>query len=157
VCWIDGADLASARVRLRLGAAAVAAGIAGAAADAAAEYAAGRVQFGAPLTALPTVRHSLLAQASAVTTMLAAVVAAPDDPGAAAAVQRAACDGAIDVCAAALQSHGGYGYLVEYGAERRLRDAVSLRAATDVQGAAAAAAGALASPTSAPASRKEAS
>jgi alkylation response protein AidB-like acyl-CoA dehydrogenase len=157
VCWIDGADLASVRVRLRLGVAAVAAGIAGAAADAAAEYAAGRVQFGAPLTALPMVRQSLLAQASAVTTMLAAAVATPDDPGAALAAQREACDGAIDVCAAALQSHGGYGYLVEYGAERRLRDAVSLRAATDVQGAVVAAARSLAGPASASALRKEAS
>ncbi|MGW5150578.1 acyl-CoA dehydrogenase family protein [Rhodococcus koreensis] len=135
-----GADVAAARARLRLGAAAVAAGIAGAAADAAAEYAAGRRQFGAALTAIPTVRQSLLGQATRSVVTLAAILAVADDPVQTVAVVREACDGAIDVAAAALQSHGGYGYLTEYSAERRLRDAVSLRAATDTQGAAAAAA-----------------
>jgi hypothetical protein len=50
------------------------------------------------------------------------------------AVLREACDRAIEVAAAALQSFGGYGYLAEYPAERYLRDAVSLRAAADPQG-----------------------
>ena len=38
--------------------------------------------------------------------------------------------------AAALQSHGGYGYLTEYPVERMLRDAVSLRAACGVHASA---------------------
>jgi alkylation response protein AidB-like acyl-CoA dehydrogenase len=122
----------AAAVRLRLGAAAVAAGLAGAAADAALGYAGDRIQFGGPLTALPTVRRTLLDQtASAITAVSGAVAAAPD-PVAAFAAARHACDVAVDVAASALQSHGGYGYLAEYGAERRLRDAVSLRAAADL-------------------------
>jgi alkylation response protein AidB-like acyl-CoA dehydrogenase len=137
---LTGVDVTAAQVRLRLGAAAVAAGIAGAAADDAAEYAANRHQFGGALTAIPTVRQSLLGQSASAAVMLAAVLSAAADPVHAYAVMREACDGAIMVAAASLQAHGGYGYLTEYPAERRLRDAVSLRAAADVQGAASAAA-----------------
>ncbi|MER6110675.1 acyl-CoA dehydrogenase family protein [Streptomyces hirsutus] len=136
VTELTGVDVPAARVRLRLGTAAVAAGTAAAAADAAAAYSAGRQQFGDALTAIPTVRQSLLAQASGSAVALAAAVAVADDPVRSLAAAREACDGAIDVAAAALQSHGGYGYLAEYPAERYLRDAVSLRAAADVQGAA---------------------
>jgi alkylation response protein AidB-like acyl-CoA dehydrogenase len=131
---VDGVDVDAARVRLRLGAAAVAAGIAGAAADAAVSYAAERRQFGDTLTAIPTVRKSLMEQTSRAVLILGAVLGAAEDPIQAAAVALHALDGAIDVAADALQSHGGYGYLVEYDAERRLRDAVSLRAAADVRG-----------------------
>lgn len=131
-------DVDAARVRLRLGAAAVAAGIAGAAADAAAAYAGNRRQFGGTLTALPTVRQSLMEQTSLAVLILGAVLGAGEDPVQAASVALHALDGAIDVAAGALQSHGGYGYLVEYDAERRLRDAVSLRAAADVRGQATA-------------------
>lgn len=138
VVELTAVDVAAARVRLRLGAAAVAAGIAGAAADTAADYATNRHQFGAALTALPTMRQSLLEQTSGAAVALAAVLAAAPDPIPALAVVRRACDDAIDVAAAALQSHGGYGYLAEYDAERLLRDAVSLRAAVDTQGAAVA-------------------
>lgn len=137
---LSGADNAAARVRLRLGAAAVAAGIAGAAADAALEYASGRRQFGAALTELPTVRQSLLGQRAAAAAPLMGAAAVGADPVQAYAVLRAACDGAIDAAAAALQSHGGYGYLVEYPVERHLRDAVSLRAAVDTWSAATTAA-----------------
>ncbi|MEU8251034.1 acyl-CoA dehydrogenase family protein [Nonomuraea sp. NPDC048916] len=133
-------DVAAARTRLRRGAAAVAAGIAGAAADAAAAYAAGRHQFGGPLTGLPTVRQSLLDQAMRTAVALAAALAADEGSVQTLAATRHACDAAIEVAAAALQSHGGYGYLTEYPAERYLRDAVSLRAATDTQAAAALAA-----------------
>lgn len=136
---LTGLDLAGARARLRLRIAAVAAGIAAAAADGAASYAAGRHQFGGALTAIPTVRQSLLAQASRVSVILDTVLAGGDeDPVRCLATAREACDGAIEVAAAALQSHGGYGYLSEYPAERYLRDAVSLRAAADLQGAAVA-------------------
>jgi alkylation response protein AidB-like acyl-CoA dehydrogenase len=152
-----GVDGAALRARLRLGAAAVAAGIAGAAVDDALDYAGGRHQFGGALTALPTVRQSLLAQAARTSTVLAAVLAAGRDELSTYAVAREATEAAIDVAAAALQSHGGYGYLTEYAAERRLRDAVSLRAAADTQGAGLAAARAVTGLDPLPALRKDAS
>ncbi|MBK1789035.1 acyl-CoA dehydrogenase family protein [Prauserella cavernicola] len=129
-------DVAAARVRLRLGAAAVAAGIADAAAEAALDYSAGRTQFGGALTALPTVRESLFASASTAAGLLRQLQQdAPATPWQAAAVLDTACESAIDAAARALQSHGGYGYLTEYPVERLLRDAVSLRAACDVAAA----------------------
>ncbi|MGW4591986.1 acyl-CoA dehydrogenase family protein [Amycolatopsis thermoflava] len=137
VTELTGVSVAAVRSRLRSGAGAVAAGIAGSAADAAVEYAAGRHQFGAALTALPVVRQALLSQASRTAVILDALFAAPEDEVESLALLRSACDEAIEITASALQSHGGYGYLTEYGAERRLRDAVSLRAAVDTEGAAA--------------------
>lgn len=116
-------------------AAAVAAGIAAAAADGALEYATDRRQFGDALIGIPTVRQSLLEQAAAVSVTLSAVIGAADDAISTNAVVRRACDEAVTVAASALQSHGGYGYLVEYAAERHLRDAISLRAACDAHGA----------------------
>lgn len=155
---LTAVDVPAARARLRLGAAAVAAGVAGASADDAARYASSRRQFGAPLTAIPAVRQSLLGQATRCVTTLGAVLAVADDPVQTFAVAREACDSAIDVAAAALQSHGGYGYLAEYGAQRRLRDAVSLRAATDTWSAAITTARTLVGLASAPTSfRMEAS
>ncbi|SNR56005.1 acyl-CoA dehydrogenase family protein [Actinomadura mexicana] len=128
-----GVDTDAARVRLRLGAAAVATGIADAAAEAALAYGGQRVQFGAPLTALPTVRDTLFSASLAVTTAWRQVLRPRDCPvWQAAAVLDSACEQAIDACAAAVQSHGGYGYLTEYRVERMLRDALSLRAACDV-------------------------
>ena len=131
---LRGVDTARATVRLRLGAAAIAAGLAGAASDGAAAYAADRVQFGAALTAIQTVRQSLLAQAAATVVVLSAAASTTESAIGAYAVMQQACEEAIDVTAAALQSHGGYGYLTEYDAERLLRDAVSLRAAVDTTG-----------------------
>ncbi|MEW1819192.1 acyl-CoA dehydrogenase family protein [Arthrobacter sp. NPDC080031] len=128
-------DSQEIRGLLRLGAAAVAAGIAGAAADAAVEYASSRDQFGGPLTGIPVVRQSLQEQAAGATTALTATFGAdPYDPVQTAATLAKACDTAIDVAGRALQSHGGYGYLTEYPAERFVRDAVSLRAAADPAG-----------------------
>lgn len=130
------ADVAAAMVRLRLGAAAVAAGIADAAAEAALDYSATRKQFGAPLTALPTVRDSLFGSSGVAAVLLRQVHQnAGATPWQAAAVLDAACEAAIDVAARAVQSHGGYGYLTEYPVERLLRDAVSLRAACDTTAA----------------------
>ncbi len=127
---VSGPAVAQARVLLDVGAAAIAAGIAEAAAQAALAYCAARVQFGAPLTELPTVRSSLLAQATSARAALAAAIGAdPDQPAGAAAALAPAFDRAIEVAAAALQSHGGYGYMTEYAVEGMLRDAVSLRAA----------------------------
>jgi alkylation response protein AidB-like acyl-CoA dehydrogenase len=134
---ITGIDVPAIRIRLRLHAAAVAAGIAGAAADTAADYAQDRRQFGKTLSAIPTVRQSLLEQATRSTLLLGAALCAETSIQATAAVQEA-CDGAVQVAAASLQTHGGYGYLTEYAPERHLRDAVSLRAAVDTAGAAVA-------------------
>ncbi|GAA1003576.1 acyl-CoA dehydrogenase [Acrocarpospora pleiomorpha] len=136
VVELRGVDADRARARLHRGAALVAAGIASAAVDAATAYAAERHQFGDALTALPTVRQSLLEQAAGASVALTAALDPLTDPIRALAAAREACDGAVEVAAAALQSHGGYGYLTEYPAERLLRDAVSLRAAVDLHGAA---------------------
>lgn len=137
-------DLPAALGRLWAGAAAVAAGVAGVAADGAAAYAAGRQQFGDALTAIPTVRQALLAQVvGSVTSLTTAVAVDATQLVQAYAAVSHACDGAIDVAAAALQAHGGYGYLTEYPAERYLRDAVSLRAAVDLPSAARLSASAL--------------
>ncbi len=133
---IAGVDTTAARIRLRLGAAAVAAGIADAAAQAALAYSAQREQFGAALTALPTVRDSLFTSAAAAATTLRLVLRLRDcSAWQAAAVLDTACEQAIDTCARAVQAHGGYGYLTEYEVGRMLCDAVSLRAACDVAGA----------------------
>ena len=140
VVRLGSAPMDPARVRLRLGAAAAAAGVAGAAVDAALSYATGRRQFGGPLTDIATVRQSLLHQHTQTLAATTLAVAGAPDAIAAHAVASAACEAAVDVCAAAVQSHGGYGFLVEYPAERHLRDAISLRAAADLQSAARAAA-----------------
>ncbi|MFE9328429.1 acyl-CoA dehydrogenase family protein [Nocardia sp. NPDC052278] len=136
VWQLHGVVASAARRRLHLGAAAIAVGIAGAAAEDAHAYASGRYQFGDALTAIPTVQASLFEQTSRTAVLDLAVRAAGADDLSAVAVARSACAAAIEICAAALQSYGGYGYLAEYPAERRLRDAVSLRAAADVEGSA---------------------
>lgn len=139
---VRGPAVARARAFLDVGAVALAAGIAESAAQAAHTYSGIREQFGAPLTALPTVRASLSEQETAVRGLLTTAVAgATGAPGAAVAP---AFEAAIDVAAAAVQSHGGYGYMAEYGVEGLLRDAVSLRAAVDATASARVAAGALA-------------
>lgn len=138
---IGGPRVAHARALLDVGARALAAGIAEAAAQAALGYSVTRVQFGAPLTELPTVRASLSAQAAAARALLSASVTARlDQPEAAAAALEPAFDVAVDVAAAAVQSHGGYGYMAEYAVEGLLRDAVSLRAAARANEAARSAA-----------------
>jgi alkylation response protein AidB-like acyl-CoA dehydrogenase len=84
---------------------------------------------------LPTVREQLFGSSGAAAVMLRQILRTADaTPWQAAAVLNAACESAIDACAAAVQSHGGYGYLTEYPVERLLRDAVSLRAACDTAG-----------------------
>jgi len=128
---LDGA-VPAATTRLRLGAAAVAAGIADGAAETALDYSRARKQFGGPLTALPTVRDALLSSSGPAAVLLRQALHGADaTPWQAAAVLDAACEAAVDAAARAVQSHGGYGYLTEYPAERSLRDAVSLRAACD--------------------------
>ncbi|MFI5957338.1 acyl-CoA dehydrogenase family protein [Cryptosporangium sp. NPDC051539] len=128
--WVLPArDWSRVRAGLHLRRAAVAVGIAGAAYDAAAGYASVRRQFGGPLDALPTVRAALDASADQVATNLAALFGAESATGVvAAAVLRGACEAAVEVATAAVQVHGGYGYLDEYPVARHLRDAISLRA-----------------------------
>ena len=128
-------DAAAVRSSLLAGLAAVAAGIAGAAVDTASGYAAQRHQFGGPLAALPVIRASLTGQVQRTTALTHAVFAGARDPLGAIAVARLACDLALEVADAALQVHGGYGYLREYRIERSLRDALSLRASVDLAGA----------------------
>ena len=142
---VGHARVAEIRARLQLGGAAIAAGISIEAAEQSLEYARSRIQFGAALTALPTVRQSLFGQAGQAADSLA-VLLSPDPPSPvhAAAALAENCARAVSVAAAAVQSHGGYGYLAEYGVERLLRDAVSLRAATDSANGARAAAALLA-------------
>lgn len=125
-----------ARTILEAGAAALAAGIATTAAQAALAYSLTRVQFGGPLSDLPTVRAALSAQATASRGALTTAVGADlDQPCEVAGALAPACELAIEVAASAVQSHGGYGYMAEYPVESLLRDAVSLRAASGAAGA----------------------
>jgi alkylation response protein AidB-like acyl-CoA dehydrogenase len=127
---VRGPAAGRAGALLDAGAAAVAAGIAEASAQAALAYSGSRIQFGAALTDLPTVRASLSAQAATARAALATAVSADlDRPEDLAAALAQTCELAVDVAAAAVQSHGGYGYMAEYGVEGLLRDAISLRAA----------------------------
>jgi alkylation response protein AidB-like acyl-CoA dehydrogenase len=130
----DDVPVASIRARLHRAGAAIAAGIAVDAAERSAAYSAQRVQFGGPLTALPTVRASLVTQSALARE---SVTEALDDGALAALAAMWSLHGnlerAITVAASSVQSHGGYGYIQEYGVERLLRDAVSLRAATDAR------------------------
>lgn len=133
---VSGLDFAALRTRMRLGGAAVAAGLAASAAAASAGYTQERVQFGAALTALPTVRSSLASQdadaMAAIDAVLSETCRGADH---AAGVLRDNCERALSVSADAVLSHGGYGYLHEYDVERLVRDAVSLRAATGAHSA----------------------
>jgi alkylation response protein AidB-like acyl-CoA dehydrogenase len=133
---LRGLRVTRARTILEAGAAALAAGIAATAAQAALAYSLTRVQFGGSLTELPTVRASLSGQATAARAALTTAVGADlDRPDEVAGALAPACDLAIEVAAAAVQSHGGYGYMAEYPVEGLLRDAVSLRAASGAAGA----------------------
>ncbi|WP_067670883.1 acyl-CoA dehydrogenase family protein [Nocardia miyunensis] len=122
-----------ATTTLRLGAAAIAVGLAEAGVAAAWRYCRARTQFGAPLTDLVAVRESLYRNARDAGLLdVTSLDPRGVDVRRAAALADAACEAAVDVTAGAIQMHGGYGYLVEYGVERLFRDAVSLRAAIDI-------------------------
>lgn len=130
-------DVAAVRAQLLGGVAAVATGIAGSAFDAACAYAGQRHQFGGPINALPVVRASLDRQFLSTAALARAVLGSTPDLHGSIAIARQGCDTALEVADAALQIHGGYGYLREYSAERSLRDAVSLRASFDLPSTAA--------------------
>lgn len=131
------APTGASRQFLHLGYAAVAGGLADAAACAAARYVAEREQFGRPLAALAVIQEAVGAAAANVRAVLHTVfgIARGEDPLGprsapdCALASRDAVRGAVAVTTAAVQLHGGYGYLAEYQVEGMLRDAVSLRAA----------------------------
>ncbi|MGQ0843839.1 MAG: acyl-CoA dehydrogenase family protein [Sporichthyaceae bacterium] len=127
-------DAAGALALLHLQVAAIACGIAAGALEATTGYVGERHQFGAPLAALPTIARAVFDARSDVTAAFdraLAVATAPGgiDPLAAASALRSAFAAAIPAATAAIQLHGGYGYLQEYPVERAFRDLVSLRAA----------------------------
>lgn len=128
---LGAAGVRGVLARLHLGGAAIAAGLAVEAASRSLDYSNRRLQFGGPLTQMPTVRRSLFEQASAAFTALTIAIRTSDEnhlAGAMALHQN--CEFAITVGLSAIQSLGGYGYLVEYRVEGILRDALSLRSAT---------------------------
>ncbi|MGX1702743.1 acyl-CoA dehydrogenase family protein [Microbacterium sp. NPDC055357] len=98
--------------------------------DRAVSYVQDRHVFGLPLTANQTIVFRLaemetdLQAARALLERAAEKMdaAAPDVAVACALAKRFATDAAFDVANAALQLHGGYGYLHEYGIERVVRD-----------------------------------
>lgn len=114
--------------RINIGAVSV--GGAARAVDAARAYAAGRVAFGSPLAALPTVRASFADMAAQVqaSRLLVRAAARSLDAGAptatleAAMAKKFASDACFQAANAALQTFGGYGYLADYHAERAVRD-----------------------------------
>jgi alkylation response protein AidB-like acyl-CoA dehydrogenase len=130
----QGIDTAADPVRATLyaGTLAVAAGLVRAASEQARAYAAGRVQFGAPLTALPTMRDQLAALHGHAVGLLASALCPASSILDASVALRDGLDRAVDAAGAALQCFGGYGYLEEYPAAGLFRDAVSLRAAACV-------------------------
>ncbi len=126
------ADADAVRVALYGGVLAVAAGLVHAASDHASGYAAERVQFGAPLTALPTMRERLSTLCGRATALLGVALLEPVSVYAAAASTRDALDLAVEATSVAVQCLGGYGYLEEYPVAGLFRDAVSLRAAAHI-------------------------
>jgi alkylation response protein AidB-like acyl-CoA dehydrogenase len=93
-------------------------------------YTADRIAFGAPLAALQTVQFQLADMATdleAARCLLWRAASALDagDPNATqlcAMAKRFATDACLAVADRALQLHGGYGYLSEYGLEKIVRD-----------------------------------
>jgi alkylation response protein AidB-like acyl-CoA dehydrogenase len=121
---------------LELACAAIALGTAAGALDAAIAYMRERRQFGQALTDFPALRamvgsRALELEAGGLHILEAALredaLGEAGDPHVAAATESAmrAAWAAVDD---AVQLHGGYGYVREYGVERRMRDVTSLRA-----------------------------
>src|SRR5277367_2653551 len=114
----------------RINIAACSLGGAQAAYDKAATYVLQREAFGAPLLDEPTIRFTLADMATALETsrlMLwraAAALDSDDDDKVelCAMAKRYVTDTCFDVADKALQLHGGYGYLREYGLEKIVRD-----------------------------------
>ncbi|HUT55320.1 MAG TPA: acyl-CoA dehydrogenase family protein [bacterium] len=116
---------------LYLGLAAAMAGNAAAAAEYAWDYAGERVQTGRPIRAHQDVRRALeqmKTMAEAARAMVFTAAAATDGGGDRARRAFTFAGGACEaVCQDAVQSLGGYGYMKDYGLERRLRDAKTMQ------------------------------
>ncbi len=114
----------------RINIAACSLGGAQAAYDKATAYLADRQAFGGPLLDEPTIRFMLADMATALETsrmMLWRAATAldadhPDRVELCAMAKRYVTDACFDVADSALQLHGGYGYLREYGIEKIVRD-----------------------------------
>ena len=114
----------------RLNIAACSLGGAQAAYDKTLSYLADRQAFGGPLLDEPTIRFALADMATALETsrlMLWRAASAldnddPDKVALCAMAKRYVTDSCFDVADQALQLHGGYGYLAEYGLEKIVRD-----------------------------------
>ncbi len=114
----------------RLNIAACSLGGAQAAFDKAGAYVRERQAFGAPLLDEPTIRFTLAEMATGLETSRlllwrAATALDNDDPDKVelcAMAKRYVTDTCFDVADSALQLHGGYGYLHEYGLEKIVRD-----------------------------------
>lgn len=127
--FAEAADAGQRRIAL-LGAAAVAVGVSGAAHERAAAYAATRTAFGRTLTEFPVLERKLAEMAARIVAsrMLLARAVVSDDVDTAGITARSATRTAVAVTYSAIQLHGGYGYMAEYGVEKLARDAISLRA-----------------------------
>ena len=98
--------------------------------DKAARYLADRHAFGAALLDEPTIRFTLADMATALETSRTLLWRAatalddnhPDKVQLCAMAKRYVTDACFDVADQALQLHGGYGYLTEYGLEKIVRD-----------------------------------
>lgn len=96
----------------------------------AAAYLADRQAFGGPLLDEPTIRFALADMATALETSRVLLWRAagaldaedPDKVALCAMAKRHVTDACYDVADQALQLHGGYGYLREYGLEKIVRD-----------------------------------
>jgi len=114
----------------RVNIAACSLGGAQAAYDKAASYLADRQAFGGALLDEPTVRFKLADMATALETSRTLLWRAasaldndhPDKVELCAMAKRYVTDACFDVADRALQLHGGYGYLTEYGLEKIVRD-----------------------------------
>jgi alkylation response protein AidB-like acyl-CoA dehydrogenase len=114
----------------RLNIAACSLGGAQAAYDMAVSYLADRQAFGGALVDEPTIRFSLADMATALETSRTLLWRAataldenhPDKVELCAMAKRYVTDACFDVADQALQLHGGYGYLTEYGLEKIVRD-----------------------------------
>jgi alkylation response protein AidB-like acyl-CoA dehydrogenase len=114
----------------RINIAACSLGGAQAAYDKAAGYLADRQAFGGALLDEPTIRFTLADMATALETsrtlLWRAAIALddnhPDKVELCAMAKRYVTDACFDVADQALQLHGGYGYLTEYGLEKIVRD-----------------------------------
>ena len=114
----------------RIGIAAQSIGIAGAALEEAISFAKDRKQFGQPIAKFQGIQFMLADMATKLEAMRLLVyeAAARKDKGEdvtklASMAKYFCAEGANEICAKAVQIHGGYGYIKEYKVERLYRDA----------------------------------